>query len=233
MSTHQTPRVSVLIIDDDPAYLAETATLLTDHGFAVQTALDGAQMRDQIQSAEFDLFILDLLLPGTSGKVLCRQLVEAGRGGIIVVSAVDDDEERIALLELGADDYIVKPFNPKELLARMRAVLRRVAPGPTRRINQFGKWTVGDGENRLIGSDGLSVALTPSEARLMRLFLGSPGLVFDREELLAVSRVRQHGGGSDRSVDNLIRRLRQKIEQDPNDPRHIQTDWGHGYVFRV
>lgn len=233
MNTPDTPPIKTLVIDDDPAYLADMTELLSQNGFAVSTALDGAQMRSRMQDETFDIFILDLLLPGTSGKVLCRQLVETAHGGIIVVSAVDDDEERIALLELGADDYIVKPFNAQELLARMRAVMRRIAPGPTRRVTQFGRWTVGDGETRLIGADGVSVALTPSESRLMRLFLASPGLVFNREEILAVSRVRQHGGGSDRSVDNLIRRLRHKIETDPNDPRHIQTDWGHGYVFRV
>lgn len=223
----------VLVIDDDPVIRDDVAAFLTGQNYHVETAADASEMRAAFQAHSFDIVLLDLILPGTSGKVLCRHLHDTTSVGIIVVSAVDSDEERIALLELGADDYLVKPFNMLELHARMRALFRRTGGQTARRLTGFGNWAVDKGERRLTHTDGIVVALTPSEAQLMRLFLSSPGIVFDREELLAVSRIRQHSGRSDRSVDNLVRRLRRKIEDDPNDPRHLQTVWGQGYVFHA
>jgi DNA-binding response OmpR family regulator len=182
----------------------------------------------------YSLFLLDLVMPGTSGKVLCHEIASRIDAGIIMISSIDDDAERISLLELGADDYIIKPFNELELLARVRAVLRRRAGGTQgkSRVARFGEWELVENERHLKSEDGRLITLTSSEVRVMRFFAENPDVLCTREDLLAVARTRQHGGAGDRSVDALIKRLRSKIENDPSNPEYIRTVWGQGYIFR-
>lgn len=223
---------SLLVIDDDPEFCAWVTTFLAEQGFDIREAHNAYEARAAAEDRPVDIYLLDLLLPGTSGKVLCREIVETTNAGIIVVSVLESDEERIALLELGADDYLVKPFNPRELLARIRAYLRRNSGQAVETARAFGPWCLSPGERKLVRNDSTVVTLTPSEARVMRLFAENPKLVFERDEILAVSRMRQLGERNDRSVDNLIKRLRRKIEADPSNPEMIETVWGKGYAFR-
>lgn len=231
---HQPAMKRILVVEDDIALGLETARFMADRGYAVDFADDAVSARRIFEATPIDLFILDIVMPGTSGKVLCREIVESSRAGVIIVSSLEADEDRISLLEMGADDYLVKPFNPLELLARVRAFFRRQdSTVPVSRVTQIGDWTFEGGDRRIRHRDGKVVTLTPSEAQVLRYLTANPGIVFDREEILAVSRVRQHAGANDRSVDNLIKRLRQKIEPDPGSPVHIETVWGKGYTFRA
>ena len=222
----------LLVVDDDCQFLDTVTQVLEASSYHVTTARNAKEARDAAQE-DIDLYLLDLLMPGTGGKVLLQEITERSQAGVIVVTHVDDDAERVALLEMGADDYIVKPFNERELVARVRACLRRVQSGKQHPVRRFGPWTLGDADRRLVHDDGQVVTLTPSEARVMHLFAANPDMVFSREEILAVSRLRQHAGRTDRSVDNFIRRLRQKIEPDPSVPVFIETCWGRGYALRT
>ncbi|MEO0477670.1 MAG: response regulator transcription factor [Planctomycetota bacterium] len=224
----------ILSVDDDEDLSKTLQSYLQDRGYLVDRASDVPTARQLIKAAPYDLYLLDIVMPGTSGKVLCRELATQTRAGIIMVSSISDDAERIALLELGADDYIVKPFNELELLARVRSVLRRserTRPGP-RPTPRFGPWELAEGERHLQHDDDRLITLTASEAQVLRFFLANPNVLCSREDILAVARLRQHGGSNDRSVDTLIRRLRKKVEADPGNPRHIETVWGQGYIFR-
>lgn len=224
----------ILIVDDDEDLASQTCKFLSDRGYNVEHAIGVGPARKLISDHSYDLYLLDIMMPGVSGKVLCREIAETSRSGIIMVSSVVDDAERIALLELGADDYIVKPFNVLELLARVRAFFRRSQTGgkDDQRRTRFGPWRFVDDERHLQHDDGRLISLTSSEGQVMRYFLANPGLVCSREDLLAIARVRQHGGTGDRSVDTLIRRLRTKIEPDAAQPTFIETVWGQGYAFR-
>lgn len=225
----------VLMVDDDLDLSQETCAFLIDKGYEVTHAPNVPTARQMIADNPYDLFLLDLMMPGTSGKVLCREIATRMDAGIIMVSSIEDDAERIALLELGADDYIIKPFNQLELLARIRALSRRRQSNQASRtrLTQFGAWELVEDERHLKHDDGRLITLTSSEAQILRFFTENPDVLCTREDLLAVGRVRQHGGAGDRSVDALIKRLRSKVEEDPGNPVHIQTVWGQGYVFRV
>ncbi|MCR9087503.1 MAG: response regulator transcription factor [Rhodobacteraceae bacterium] len=224
----------ILFVEDDEELASQTGVFLSDRGYSVECANAVGPARALISQQPYDLYLLDIILPGVSGKVLCREIAETSRSGIIMVSSVSDDAERIALLELGADDYIVKPFNMFELLARVRAFFRRTQGGRASepRLQRFGPWSFVEDERHLKHDDGRLITLTTSEALVLRYFLANPGLVCSREDLLAIARARQHGGSGDRSVDTLIRRLRTKVEPDPADPTFIETVWGQGYSFR-
>ena len=222
----------ILMVDDDLELAQTTCRFLAERGFDIDHAKDVPHARGMIEEGNYELFLVDLVMPGTSGKVLCRELASRSDAGIIMVSSVSDDAERIALLELGADDYIIKPFNDLELLARVRAVRRRRKGRESQvRCSCFGAWELVEDERHLQHEDGRLVTLTSSEAQVMRYFTANPDVLCSREDLLAIARVRQHGGAGDRSVDTLIRRLRTKIESDPGNPKFIQTVWGQGYVF--
>lgn len=223
----------ILVVDDDQDFVSDVESALRDSGYTVRSAASVAEARVSLSEFADDLVLLDLLLPGANGRVLCREIAETTDAGIIVVSAVDDDSERIALLDFGADDYLVKPFNMLELKARIRAYFRRSGRRRRSKLPRFGPWHLNNDDRHLMHDDGRLVTLTTSEALVLRLFAANPGIVFDREDLMAVSRVRQHAGRNDRSVDNLIKRLRKKIEADPARPVHLQTVWGRGYVFNL
>lgn len=233
MSGHTANQGRILVVDDDADFVSDVVAELEDRGYSVRSARSVAEARLRLVDFTDDLVLLDLLLPGTNGRVLCCEIAETTQAGVIVVSAVNDDAERIALLDFGADDYIVKPFNMLELQARIRAFFRRSGKGPKRHSHMFGPWRMHEEDRHLLHEDGRLVTLTSSEAQVMRLFTSNPGIVFDREDLLAVSRIRQHVGRNDRSIDNLIKRLRKKIETDPSQPVHLQTVWGRGYMFKL
>ncbi|MCV6586930.1 MAG: response regulator transcription factor [Marinibacterium sp.] len=224
----------ILICDDDIEFAQKTCAFLSGKGYPIDHAPDVPVARQMMADQSYDLFLLDLVMPGTSGKILCHEIASRVDAGIIMVSSIDDDAERISLLELGADDYIVKPFNEFELLARVRAVLRRrtSATQSKTRVTRFGPWELVENERHLKHDDGRMVTLTSSEARVMRFFAENPDVLCTREDLLAVARTRQHRGAADRSVDALIKRLRSKIERDASNPDHIHTVWGQGYTFR-
>ncbi len=226
--------VRILICDDDVEFAEKVCAFLSDKGYRIDHAPNVPTARQMMSDETYGLFLLDLVMPGTSGKVLCHEIATRVDAGIIMISSIDDDAERISLLELGADDYIIKPFNELELLARVRAVLRRrdnSSQGKTR-VTRFGPWQLVENERHLRNDDGRMITLTSSEARVIRFFAENPDVLCSREDLLAVARTRQHGGTSDRSVDALIKRLRSKIEADPANPDHIRTVWGQGYIFR-
>ncbi|GAB5378617.1 MAG: response regulator [Acuticoccus sp.] len=224
----------ILIVDDDETHARATGDFLASRNFGVQLANGAGEARQAAQQVEFDLFLLDIVMPGTSGKVLCCEFAATQRGGIIIISSLVGPAERISLIEMGADDYIEKPFEPLELLARIRAFFRRYrAAAQEPPATRFGPWQIGEHARIIQHEDGRVVTLTPAEARVLRHFLANPELALPRDEILAISRMRQHAGAQDRSVDNLVKRLRQKIEKEPTVPRHIETVWGKGYAFRL
>lgn len=233
-STDGTFQINLLIVDDDEDLGKDTLQFLQENGFHVDHAIDVNSARRLIAKNHYDLYVLDLIMPGTSGRVLCREIRTASRAGIIMASSVSDDEERINLLQIGADDYIVKPFNPHELSARIHAILRRISIDAPRNVHsaRFGPWQLVESDRHVKHEDGRVVSLTHSEAEVLRYFVSNPDVLCTREDLLAISRVRQHGGNSDRSVDVLMSRLRKKLESDPAHPEFFHTVWGRGYIFR-
>ena len=235
MATARDPLV--LIVEDDPDISALMARYLGNNGFDAEVARDGQAMDARMASRRPDLVVLDINLPGEDGLSLCLRLRNAGGPPVIMVTAKGEDVDRILGLEMGADDYLPKPFNPRELLARIRAVLRRqgaggampASAGPTR-VLRFAGWTVDRGARRLTGPDGARVALTSAEFDLLSTFCDHPGRVLSRERLLDLTQ----GPGSasqDRSVDIVVSRLRLKIERNPREPDFVQTVRSSGYIF--
>ncbi len=227
----------LLVVDDDPKLRELVRRYLSDNGFEVSVAQDAASMNRLIQREPFDLIILDIMMPGEDGLSIVRRL----RGGndltpVIMLTAKGDDVDRIVGLEMGADDYLAKPFNPRELLARINAVLRRrqasEAPGaPTLDSGevQFGPFTLNLG-TRILSRDGESLPLTSGEFAVLKVFAQHPKVALSREKLMVLARGREYGA-YDRSLDVQISRLRKLIELDPQKPRYLQTVWGVGYVF--
>ncbi len=226
----------VLIVEDDPDISALMARYLGDNGFDTELARDGAAMDRRMAARRPDLVVLDVNLPGEDGLSLCLRLRNAGGPPVIMVTARGEDVDRILGLEMGADDYLPKPFNPRELLARIRAVLRRQSAEPGRdgaappRSLRFAGWTIDRGARRLTDPEGTRVALTSAEFDLLSTFCDHPGRVLSREQLLDFT----HGPKSpsqDRSIDIVVSRLRLKIERNPRDPELVQTVRSSGYIF--
>ncbi|SFU14508.1 two-component system, OmpR family, response regulator [Pseudovibrio denitrificans] len=226
---------SILIVDDDHALGEELGKALITAGYTTHRTTSVPEARQVWNKTKIDLCLVDIVMPGPSGKVFCREIRERSDAAIIMMSSLSDQDTIIALLDIGADDYIVKPFTFPEMMARARAVLRRrkdhIQPHSASTL-QIGDWTFDLQLRRLSNADGLAVPLTQSEATVLRFFAQSPGVVFSREDILAVARTRQHAGKDDRSVDTLIKRLRRKIEVEPSSPKHILTEWGKGYTFQ-
>jgi two-component system OmpR family response regulator len=229
----------VLIVEDDADISALMARYLGDNGFATELARDGDAMDRRMAQRRPDIVVLDINLPGEDGLSLCLRLRNAGGPPVIMVTARGEDVDRILGLEMGADDYLPKPFNPRELLARIRAVLRRQgagdagiaasASGPPR-VLRFAGWTIDRGARRLTDPDGTRVALTSAEFDLLSTFCDHPGRVLSRERLLDLTQ----GPASvsqDRSVDIVVSRLRLKIERNPREPDFVQTVRSSGYIF--
>jgi DNA-binding response OmpR family regulator len=226
----------VLAIDDDPAMRAMIADYLTEHGFTVRTAASGRDVPRLLAQTDPSLLLLDVRLNDADGLELLRDLRATSSLPVIVMSGHRRDEvDRILGLELGADDYIIKPFAMRELLARIRAVLRRfdaVPPGQdrTRARYRFAGWELGLRTRRLIAPNGEQVPLTRGEFSLLAAFVAAPQQVLSRAQLLTACRVHDQEV-FDRSIDVQILRLRRKLEQDPSHPRLIRTERGIGYVF--
>jgi len=226
----------VLIVDDDREIRDLLARFLAKHGLRVTTARDGGDMFKALGEWRIDLVVLDLMLPGEDGLSLCRRLRAASAMPVIMLTAMGEETDRIVGLEMGADDYLPKPFNPRELLARIKAVLRRSAALPERpseaagAILRFAGWTLDLATRRLESPAGVVVPLSAGEFDLLQAFVDHPRRVLTRDQLLDLSRGRA-AAPFDRSVDIQVSRLRRKIEADGKDPQIIRTVRGGGYMF--
>ncbi len=226
----------ILIIDDDLRLRELLLRYLAEQGFAVKAVADGAEMDKILARNRFDLLVLDLMLPNEDGLAILRRLRGAGESvPVILLTAKGDEIDRIVGLEMGADDYLPKPFNPRELVARISAVLRRKGTHPAGAPDAEEKNIVfGDCElnfaTRALTKDGISVALTTGEFALLKVLLTHPHRPLSRDKLMELTRGRDLDP-FDRAIDVQISRLRKLIEPDPAKPRFIQTVWGHGYVF--
>ena len=234
MSAQQ--RKTILAVDDDQKTRQLLKLYLEKHQYVVQLAHDGTSFRDEFERyrADLSLVILDVMLPDTDGFALCRMVRERSQVPIIMLTASSDDTERIIGLELGADDYIGKPYNPRELLARIKAILRRSSPsdGGSRRYLRFAGFCLDRLERTLRDARGERIVLTGMDFDLLRIFLEHAGEVLDRARLMEQTRGRDLGP-ADRSLDVQISRLRQRLSDDGKQPLLIKTVRNSGYVFSV
>ena len=222
----------ILVVEDDPVTRAKLAGYFESEGYRVSEAEDGQSMWPLLSGQPVDLVLLDINLPGEDGLFLTRQLRARFDFGIILVTGRTDDVDRIVGLEIGADDYVTKPFNQRELLARVKNLLRRAAAaepsgeGPKR----FGAWQFDMQCRRLSDADDCAVPLTRAEFELLSAFVCHPGVVMSRDRLLSQV-THRNWDPNDRTIDVLVRRLRKKIEADPKAPEIIVTAHGEGYLF--
>jgi DNA-binding response OmpR family regulator len=226
------PSPRVLVIDDDVGLRDLVVTYLAKNGFDVEGVGDADAFRASLVRLSPDLVVLDLMLPGEDGLSLLRWLRATGGPPVIIASARGEEVDRVVGLEVGADDYLAKPFGPRELLARIRAVLRRSqAPSPaaTSEQHSFGSWRLDLRNHSLVGPDGEAV-LTSGEFALLRIFVEHPNQVLTRDQLITLIKGYDRSP-FDRSIDVRVRRLRQKIEPDPESPIFLRTVWGEGYLF--
>jgi two-component system OmpR family response regulator len=228
----------ILVVDDHREIRELLAKYLGKNGLRVSVANGGAEMRQVLRTNAVDLVVLDIMMPGEDGLTLCRQLRQAGDMPIVLLTAVAEETDRIVGLELGADDYVTKPFNPRELLARIRAILRRAASAPkvgeeteTKRY-RFDRWTLDVARRAMFEEGGAELALSAAEFRLLIALVARPGMVLTRDQLLDITAGRS-AQTFDRSIDNLVSRLRRRIERDPQRPALIKTVWGDGYTLAV
>jgi len=222
----------VLVVDDDPELRQLLADYLTDSGFAVDLAGDGEQMRRVMARTMPDVIVMDLMLPGTDGLALTREVRAASRVPILMLSARGEEIDRIVGLEVGADDYLAKPFSPRELLARLRALLRRThepAAAPKPDGFKFGSYRLDPVARRLL-CNGAEVDLSSAEFDLLKVLVERPGRVLSRDVLLDLLKGYERDP-FDRTVDIRVARLRRKIEPDPASPVFIRTVRGEGYLF--
>jgi len=226
----------ILIIDDDARLRELLLRYLAEQGFSVKAVGDGGALDRALLLNHYHLLVLDLMLPGEDGLAILRRLRAAGESvPVILLTAKGDEIDRIIGLEMGADDYLPKPFNPRELVARIKAVLRRKglqaigAPDSEEKIVAFGE-SVLNLATRVLVKAGVQVALTSGEFALLKVLVTHPRHPLSRDKLMALARGRDHEP-FDRAIDVQISRLRKLIETDPSQPRFIQTVWGHGYVF--
>lgn len=231
-----TENAHLLVVDDHREIRDALAKYLTKHGYRVSTAESAAAARRALEASRIDLVVLDIMMPREDGLSLCRQLRARGDLPIIMLTAMAEETDRVVGLEMGADDYVTKPFNPRELLARIKAVLRRTRtlppqpPQPAARQLRFDRWTLDVARRELVAEDGVGVPLSTGEFLLLGVLLRHPGMVLTRDQLLDLTRGRD-AAPFDRSIDNQVSRLRKKIERDPRRPQLIKTHWGGGYSF--
>ena len=227
----------IVVVDDDLRLRDLLKRYLTEQGFAADTVPDGQALDRTMARSRYDLVVLDVMLPGEDGFAICRRL----RGNhneipIIMLTAKGDDVDRIVGLEMGADDYLSKPFNPRELVARINAVLRRQAPLPMpgapaedNEFVEFGTFMLNLG-TRTLTKDGAPMPLTTGEFSLLKVLVSHPRTPLSRDKLMELGRGREHES-FDRSIDVQVSRLRKLLGEDSANPRYIQTVWGFGYVF--
>ncbi|AOY94830.1 DNA-binding response regulator [Cupriavidus sp. USMAA2-4] len=231
----------VLIVDDDREIRELVSTYLTKNGLRVTMAPDGRHMRQFLEASTVDLIVLDIMMPGDDGLVLCREL-RAGKHKatpILMLTARDDETDRIVGLEMGADDYLTKPFAARELLARIKAVLRRTRMLPPNlqiteagQLLAFGDWQLDTTARHLIDREGTIASLSGAEYRLLRVFVDHPQRVLNRDQLLNLTQGRE-ADIFERSVDLLVSRLRQRLNDDAREPAYIKTVRSEGYVFSM
>jgi two-component system phosphate regulon response regulator OmpR len=218
----------ILVVDDDTRLRQLLRKYLMDHGFMVATARDAADARAQLDGLSFDLIVLDVMMPGETGLELTAALRRTSEIPILLLTARGEPDDRIAGLEAGADDYLAKPFEPRELVLRINAILRRLPPpGEPVRTLRLGRWTWHPDRDELRCGDEI-LRLTTAEAALLRVLAADPGVTLSREDLTERARI----DGNARSVDVQVTRLRRKIEDDPRQPRYLHTVRGEGYVLR-
>jgi len=230
-------KTRILIVDDDQRLRDLLVRYLGGEGYEVKAVADGSGMDKQLARERYDLIVLDLMLPGEDGLAICRRLRgQANAPAIVMLTAKGDEVDRIVGLEMGADDYLPKPFNPRELVARINAVLRRRAaplppgaPAAGQEKVSFGNMTV-NLATRTLERDGQSMSLTTGEFALLKVLVTNPRTPLSRDKLMELARGREYEV-FDRSIDVQVSRLRKLVEKDPAHPAYIQTVWGFGYVF--
>jgi two-component system, OmpR family, response regulator len=231
----------ILVVDDDREIRTGVAEYLRKNGLRASAATDGRDMFAQLETSAFDLIVLDIMMPGDDGLVLCRTLRSGKHKAvpILLLTARDDETDRIIGLEMGADDYVVKPFSPRELLARIKAVIRRTRMLPpnlriteTTEILSFGRWRLDTTARHLLDQEGTIVSLSGAEFRLLRVFLDHPQRVLSRDQLLNLTQGRD-AELFDRSIDLLVSRLRTRLEEDAKEQSYIKTVRSEGYVFSM
>ncbi|MBK8018301.1 MAG: response regulator [Betaproteobacteria bacterium] len=228
----------ILIVDDDAEIRTLLARYLEKNGLRATAVGDGRAMWQALAAAVFDLIVLDLMLPGDDGLTLCRDLRARSDIPVVMLTARGEETDRVVGLEMGADDYLAKPFSARELLARIKSVLRRtrslppnLRPDDDARI-RFGGWTLDTQQRRLIAADGEVTALSGAEYRLLRIFVEHPNRVLNRDQLVELTQGRE-AEALDRSIDVQVSRLRHRLGDDPREPAIIKTVRGEGYVLSV
>ena len=229
-------KTHILLVDDEASLREPLADYLVRQGYKVQQASDASVARSLLNAYDFDIILLDIMMPGEDGLSLCRFVTDKTDIPVIFISARTEETERIIGLELGADDYITKPFSPRELVARIKVVLRRTEKGGTRQaatsggVYQFSGWTLKCDKRSLVDSEGVNISLSTGEYQMLLALVSRAGKVLNRDQLLDITQGRE-AHAFDRAVDNQISRLRRKIETDPKNPEIIKTVWGGGYVL--
>ncbi len=218
----------ILVVDDDAKLRKLLARYLSEHGFMVAAASDAADARGKLASVAFDVIVLDLMMPGESGLEFAADLRRTNLVPILMLTAMGEPEDRIAGLERGADDYLTKPFEPKELLLRLNNILRRVPPASGESADlRLGSLVFALDRGELLDG-GAPVRLTSAEAALLKVLAARPGMTISREDLIELT----GAPAADRAIDVQVTRLRRKIEPDPREPRYLQTVRGKGYTLK-
>ena len=225
----------IIVVDDDREIRSSVAEYLRRRGLRVSVAADSKELDRLLATASPDLIVLDVMMPGEDGLSICKRLQDTSQIPIILLTALTDSADRVVGLELGADDYVVKPFDPRELVARIRSVLRRSRMLPrkqqrSRGLVRFDRWRFDLARRELLREDDLAVKLSSGEHLLLVSLIEHAGVALTRDQLLDLTKGRA-AQLFDRSIDNQISRLRRKVESDPRNPRIILTQWGGGYVF--
>jgi len=222
----------VLIVDDERDILDPLASYLAKNGFRASKARDAAAAREILAAHSIDIALVDIMMPGEDGLVLTGFIRATSKVPVILLTAKAEETDRIVGLELGADDYVTKPFSPRELVARIKAVLRRTSDdrvkAPDAEAYAFGDWVLRTGERELVDKAGRQVPLSTGEYNLLLALVTHPRRVLTRDQLLDLTQHRDLGA-FERSIDNHISRLRKKLESDPGEPKLIKTVWGGGY----
>lgn len=226
----------ILIVDDDRDIRDLLSEYLQKQGYRVSVAADGRAMRTVMSRSAPDLIVLDLMLPGEDGLVLCREIRAQSDLPIIMLTARGEEVDRIVGLEMGADDYLAKPFSPRELLARIKGILRRSRALPSNlkpdqaKVFHFAGWTLEVATRNLVSPQGVTISLSGTDYKLLRIFLDHPNRVLNRDQLIDLTQSRD-AGPFDRSIDLQVSRLRRRLDDNPKDPTIIKTARGEGYVL--
>lgn len=230
-------RPHLLLVDDEAAIREPLGQYLQRAGFRISEARDAAEARKILGGGAIELVVLDVMMPGEDGLSLCRSIRENGDLPVILLTARTEETDRIVGLEMGADDYVLKPFSPRELVARIKTILRRAGSGSAPRdmqaagtVYRFNRWTLRADDWTLTGADGVAIPLSTADFRLLQAFVTHPRQVLSRDQLLDLTQGRE-AHAFDRSIDNQISRLRRKLEDDARAPDLIKTVWGGGYML--